>query len=105
MRMMGTKARSTFALSAITTAALLSACGGGGGDSTGTAAANSAPTANAGAAQTVATRSQVTLDGSASIDPNGDALSYSWTLTSKPNGSQAALSSTSAAKPTMTLDM
>ena len=47
-----------------------------------TRAANQAPTANAGADQTVQTRqtrTTVTLDGSASTDPDDDTLTYAWT--------------------------
>ncbi len=61
--------------------------------------ANSAPTANAGAAQTVASAALVTLDGSASSDPEGSALTYIWTQTAGP---AVALSSTTAQKPTFT---
>ena len=45
---------------------------------------NQTPLANAGSDQTVEIGTAVTLDGSASSDPNGDELSYSWTqLTGK----------------------
>jgi hypothetical protein len=67
-------------------------------------AANVAPVANGGSAQSVTTGSLVTLDGSASSDSNGDALAYTWTLTSKPAGSTAALSSTTSVRPTFTAD-
>ncbi|MCI0516590.1 MAG: PKD domain-containing protein, partial [Woeseiaceae bacterium] len=43
---------------------------------------NLAPNAVAGAGQTVAAGTQVTLNGNASNDPNGDALSYAWQQTS-----------------------
>lgn len=69
------------------------------------AAANVAPVANAGTAQNVVAGTAVTLDGSASSDANGDALTYAWTLTSKPAGSNAALSSTTSAKPNFTADV
>ncbi len=68
------------------------------------AVANVAPVANAGVAQNVSTGSLVTLDGSTSADANGDALTYAWTLNSKPAGSTAALSSSTSAKPTLTAD-
>ena len=58
---------------------------------------NKAPTANAGADQSVAQNILYTLDGSGSTDPDGDNLSYSWTA---PSG--ITLSSASVAKPTFT---
>ena len=48
---------------------------------------NTAPTANAGTDQSVTPGTLVTLDGSASSDPDNNTLTYSWSLTSKPNGS------------------
>jgi uncharacterized protein (TIGR03790 family) len=66
---------------------------------------NIAPVANAGPAQSVAAGTLVTLDGSASSDPNNDALTYSWSLTSRPAGSGAALLSPTSVKPTFTADV
>jgi hypothetical protein len=60
--------------------------------------ANLAPVADAGAAQQVAIGARVTLDGSASSDPNGDRLSFLWSLTSRPAGSTAALAQRAAAQ-------
>jgi hypothetical protein len=64
-----------------------------------------APVAKAGKNQSLALGALVTLDGTASGDANGDALTYAWTLTSKPPGSNAALSSATASKPTFTADV
>jgi hypothetical protein len=66
--------------------------------------ANAAPMANAGSPQNVMTNTVVTLDGSASSDANSDALTYRWTLTSKPSGSSATLSSITSARPTFNAD-
>ena len=60
---------------------------------------NHAPTAVAGPAQTVATKAAVTLDGSASSDPDGDTITYAWTQAAGP---AVTLSSTTTAKPTFT---
>ena len=78
---------------------LLSACGGGGGSSGPPAPqpaqppppANSAPTAHAGVGQVALLDAEVTLYGGLSQDPDGDSLSYRWQFTSKPGGSQSAL--------------
>jgi subtilisin-like proprotein convertase family protein len=55
---------------------------------------NSPPTANAGKDQTVRVGDQVTLDGSASADPDGDPLGFAWAQSS---GVIASLSNTSTA--------
>ncbi len=51
---------------------------------------NSAPIAHAGPDQSVLVGTEVTLDGSASTDPDRDSLSFRWSLTA-PGGSAAAL--------------
>ena len=48
---------------------------------------NTAPVAEAGAAQTGSTGATHTLDGSASSDADGDALTYEWTWRTLPAGS------------------
>jgi hypothetical protein len=58
------------------------------------------PVANAGANQTVATGSAVTLDGSGSTSPDGQPLTYQWTQTG--GSTQVSLSSSTAVKPTFT---
>jgi hypothetical protein len=47
----------------------------------------------------------ITLDGSASEGPSGAPVSYQWTLTSKPAGSTALLTSPNSARPTFTPDV
>jgi hypothetical protein len=59
----------------------------------------SLPTASAGPDQTVASAAVVTLDGSGSVDPDGDPLVYAWTQTS---GTAVTLSNAAVAQPTFT---
>ena len=81
----------------------MTGCGGGG--TSGTETQNTVPVASAGTTQSIVAGAIVTLDGSASTDPNGDTLTYSWTVTSKPSRSSAELSSATLAKPTFTPDV
>lgn len=53
--------------------------------------ANRQPRAVVGGDQEVFAGVRVVLDGTGSIDPDGDALSYRWTLTRKPEGSKTKL--------------
>jgi hypothetical protein len=66
---------------------------------------NSAPVADAGPDQTPFVGDTVTLDGSGSSDVDGDLLSYSWSFTSLPSGSEAALSDPTAVNPTFDVDV
>jgi hypothetical protein len=61
--------------------------------------ANSAPTSDAGPDQTVPRLSTVTLNGTASSDPDGTPLEYLWTQTS---GTNVTLSDATAVQPTFT---
>ncbi|MFD3392147.1 PKD domain-containing protein [Alteromonas macleodii] len=69
------------------------------------ATANSAPVANAGNDQNASTGTVVTLNGSASSDADGDTLSYTWSLTSFPSGSNASLTNPTNVSPTFTVDV
>jgi hypothetical protein len=87
---------------------IVSACGGGGGGTTPTTSisvGNTAPVADAGAAQRFVVGTQVSLDGSASSDFERDPLTYAWTLVSKPPGSLAKLSDGAISKPSLTVDV
>jgi PKD repeat protein len=61
-----------------------------------TVVANQAPTANAGAAQTVNEGTAVTLYGTASSDPDGTIVSYQWTQLSGPTATLTAASTATA---------
>ena len=63
------------------------------------------PVASAGADQNVKTGAVVELDGSRSTVAEGRQLSYDWAFVSRPSGSGASLSSTTAAKPTFVPDV
>ena len=66
-------------------------------------AANSAPVANAGPAQTVTRASgtiTVSLTAAGSTDANSDTLTYAWTTAYQPPTSSIALSSATAVSPT-----
>jgi K319L-like, PKD domain len=57
---------------------------------------NLAPTANAGENALVITGTTAALDGSASTDPEGDPLMFTWSIDSAPAGSSAMLSGTAS---------
>ena len=78
---------------------------GGGGDSGGGGAGTPVPTAQASADETVPVGTPTTVDGSASESPTGVPLSYQWTLTTKPSGSSASLSTPNSVRATFTPDV
>lgn len=65
---------------------------------------NTAPVANAGSDQIAAINTTVVLDGTASHDADGNALTWKWALTAKPTGSAAVLSDHASARPSFLLD-
>lgn len=65
---------------------------------------HTAPVANAGPNQTVATGATVVLNGGASSSPDGRPLTYSWTLLTTPSGSAAALTGATTVSPTFVAD-
>lgn len=66
---------------------------------------NRKPIANAGADQSSFVGQSVRLDGSNSRDPDGDALTYRWSVSSVPAGSMASVSDAGAMKPQVEIDV
>ncbi|MCG8435054.1 MAG: PKD domain-containing protein, partial [Gammaproteobacteria bacterium] len=66
---------------------------------------NGRPLANAGSNQAVNGGDLVMLDGTGSSDPDGDSLTFNWSLLHVPEGSTAVLSDPSVAQPTFTADL
>jgi hypothetical protein len=64
-----------------------------------------APIADAGPDQHVFNGDTVQLNGGGSSDPQNRSLTYSWTLVSKPTGSNATLSKATTATPTFDADL
>lgn len=64
-----------------------------------------APFARAGDDQVVNLGEVVQLDGTASSDNDNDTLTYTWSLTSVPEGSAATLTNQTTATPTFTPDL
>ena len=65
---------------------------------------NRPPQANAGPDQTAYVGQTLTLDGSRSVDPDGDSLRFSWSLSSKPSGSSAQLTGPALVNPSFPVD-
>lgn len=66
---------------------------------------NTAPIADAGGPYSAVNGGTVNLDGTASSDPDGDQLSYSWAFTSRPVGSTATLAGAATATPSFVIDV
>ncbi|MGL4473962.1 MAG: PKD domain-containing protein, partial [Shewanella sp.] len=66
---------------------------------------NVLPVANAGRDQQTTKNALVVLDGSASTDANGDALSYQWAIIGRPVGSTAQLNNAKTRNPDFTPDV
>jgi hypothetical protein len=66
---------------------------------------NSMPVADAGQNQALSKEgTTVKLDGSQSFDPDGDPITYAWSITSRPPLSSAVLNDPTAVKPTFVAD-
>jgi hypothetical protein len=63
-----------------------------------------APVAQAGANQTVAVGATALLNGSGSSDVDGNPLTFSWTMMSRPTGSNATLQGGTTVTPSFTVD-
>ena len=66
---------------------------------------NRPPVANAGPHQTVQLGSSVQLDGTTSSDPDGDTLTFNWSLLSVPTGSNATIASNNISQPSFIADV
>ena len=66
---------------------------------------NVPPVANAGPARSTPPGQPVTLDGTASHDPNNTSITYSWRIVQQPPGSHPILTNANTATPTLTADV
>ncbi|MFT2089744.1 PKD domain-containing protein, partial [Paraglaciecola sp. 2405UD69-4] len=65
---------------------------------------NNAPVSNAGTDQAVDFGDTITLDGSASSDPDGDTITFNWSLSSIPSGALATFSDATLSTPDLNVD-
>ena len=95
----------TYKFPIILSFAFITACNGSASDSSPTSDPNNqTPIAIAGINQQVKVNQVVHLDGTRSVDYDNDLISYSWSFSEKPAGSEAQLSSLEAIKPTFVAD-
>jgi len=95
----------TYKFPIILSFAFITACNGSASDSSPTSDPNNqTPIAIAGINQQVKVNQVVHLDGTRSVDYDNDLISYSWSFSEKPAGSEAQLSSLDAIKPTFVAD-
>jgi hypothetical protein len=66
---------------------------------------NVAPVANAGLDRSAAPSRPITLDGTASHDPNNTSVTYSWRIVEQSPGSNPTLTNLTSATPTFTADV
>jgi hypothetical protein len=66
---------------------------------------NVAPHADAGPDRSAVPGRAITLDGSASRDPNNTPVTYSWRIVTQPTGSNPVLTNTTTATPVFTTDI
>ncbi|MCU7835371.1 MAG: hypothetical protein KZQ83_08960 [gamma proteobacterium symbiont of Taylorina sp.] len=66
---------------------------------------NIPPIAEAGANITINRIETIYLDGSASIDPEGDPLTYQWTIAQSPTGSQVQITAANTPMPSIDVDL
>ncbi|MDH5557704.1 MAG: PKD domain-containing protein, partial [Alphaproteobacteria bacterium] len=79
--------------------------GAGNGNGHARPKANLAPVADAGADRATSVGQTVVLDGSGSVDPDGDPALFTWEIVAWPAGSLAQLDDSHAVRPAFTADM
>jgi hypothetical protein len=69
------------------------------------ASGNTAPIADAGPDQLVASGATVTLDGTASLDAEGAVLGYAWSFAARPDGSTTTIANSTTSAPSFLPDV